>query len=515
MSKIVKIVTSRALILFIQLLASSILLFMAYQAKLFPNKYLLVLLAVLLALFALFWIIIQTGKNKEKRKGKISKRVIITKILSLLLSIVLGVGCLYVNRGLQFFDNVQVSTQKYAVNVIVLREGKYGEATLKDLDGKNFGISYQKEKATLNKALAKMEETIDTQKYVKYDKYIDLVEGLYDGSVDAIVVGNEYKSYLEVNHPGFDEETRIVKVYEFEKKSKSTTTQVTDVTENSFTVYVTGIDTYGSVSTVSRSDVNLIVNVNPKTKQILMVSIPRDCQINLHKNGKMDKLTHTGIYGVEETVSTIEDFLDVEINYYARTNFSGITNIVDALGGVTIDSDYDFTTLHGGYHIVKGKQHMDGDKALCFVRERYALPSGDFDRGRNQQKLLKAMLEKAMSPKIITNFENILTAIEGCFETDMSSSEIRSLINMQLDDMADWDVFNVQIMGQGYLTSNTYSMSGTSIYVMKPYASSVRKIRKLIDNIHDGKKIKDADVKGLTGEPEDTTKKTETTEDDD
>lgn len=508
MSKIVKIITSRALILFIQLLASVIFLFMVYNAELFPKKYLLIMLGILIAIFVIFWIVIQNGKNQEKIKGKMSKRVVITKILSLLLSIVLGVGCLYINRGLQFFDNVQVTTQKYAVNVIVLRDGKYGEASLEDLDGKKFGVSYQKEKATLNKALAKMEEDIDTQKYVKYDKYIDLAEGLYDGSVDAIIIGNEYKSYLEVNHEGFDEETRIVKTYEFEKKSKSITTQVTDVTENSFTIYVTGIDTYGSVSTVSRSDVNLIVNVNPQTKQILMVSIPRDCQINLHKNGKMDKLTHTGIYGVEETVSTIEDFLDVEINYYARTNFSGITNIVDALGGVTIDSDYDFTTLHGGYHITKGKQHMDGDKALCFVRERYALPSGDFDRGRNQQKLLKAMLERAMSPKIITNFENILTAIEGCFETDMSANEIKSLINMQLDDMVDWDVYNVQIMGEGYLTSNTYSMSGTSIYVMKPYSSSVKRIRKLIDKIHEGKKIEDEDVKGLTGEPE-SAKKTE------
>ena len=109
-----------------------------------------------------------------------------------------------------------------------------------------------------------------------------------------------------------------------------------------------------------------------------MTSIPRDCQINLHKNGKMDKLTHTGIYGVEETISTIEDFLDLKINYYARTNFAGITNIIDALGGVTVDSDREFTTLHGNYHIVKGKQEMDGDKALCFVRERKSFAAGDF-----------------------------------------------------------------------------------------------------------------------------------------
>ena len=160
-------------------------------------------------------------------------------------------------------------------------------------------------------------------------------------------------------------------------------TQETNVTKNPFIVYMTGIDTYGTVSAISRADVNLAVCVSPIQKQILIVSIPRDTQVNLHKNGKMDKLTHTGIYGVEETISTIEDFLDLDVNYYARTNFSGITNIIDALGGVTVDSDYEFTTRHGNYHIVKGENELDGDKGLCFVRERYNLPNGDYDRGRN------------------------------------------------------------------------------------------------------------------------------------
>ena len=260
---------------------------------------------------------------------------------------------------------------------------------------------------------------------------------------------------------------------------------------------MTGIDTYGSVNTVARSDVNLIVTVNPKSKQILMTSIPRDCEIKLNKNGKMDKLTHTGIYGTSETISTIEDFLDVQINYFARTNFSGMTNIVDALGGITVDSDYKFKTLHGNYQIEKGINEMNGDKTLCFVRERYALPNGDFDRGKNQQKVLKAMLDKAMSPKIITNFNNILSAIEGSFETDMSSKEIKSLLNMQLNDMSDWAIYNVQVQGKGYQTSKTYSMWGTEIYVMKPYVKQVKKIKNLIDTVEQGGTIDEKDLEGL------------------
>ena len=418
--------------------------------------------------------------------------------------------------GDQIWENLNEAAMPHLEGIIELKDFgvpvsrseklAYARDHLNEIFGHKFpcrfrpdDISYEKEKSTLNKALAQMEDTIDTQKYTNFDTYSQLSDALYTGKVDVIVVGEQYKSMLEVNHEGFDDETRIVKTYEFEKKAKAVTTAVTDVTEKPFTIYITGIDTYGSVSTVSRTDVNLLVTVNPKTKQILMTSIPRDCQINLHKNGKMDKLTHTGIYGVEETISTIEDFLDLKINYYARTNFAGITNIIDALGGVTVDSDREFTTLHGNYHIVKGKQEMDGDKALCFVRERKSFAAGDFVRGQHQQALLKAMLEKAMSPKIITNFQNILSAIEGCFETNMSSKEIKSLINMQLDDNAEWELFNVQIDGDGYTTEDTYSMHGAACYVMKPYQSKVNRIKKLIDRVEEGDKLSKKDVKGLDG----------------
>lgn len=499
-NKFMKFMTSRALILALQVIASSVFLYFVYLTNILPVKYFVTLVVILVLLIALFWGIMQSARKKEVEENKQSKRTIISKFLSLIISIVLVIGSTFAARGNSFLDNVQTTTQKYVINVIVLKSGKYKSATLEDLKGKKFGRSYEKEKSTLNKALAKMEDTIDTQKYTNYDTYVQLAEALYNGEVDAIVVGEQYKAMLQVNHEGFDEETRIVKSYEFEKKAKAVTTAVTDVTEKPFTVYITGIDTYGSVSTVSRSDVNLLVTVNPKTKQILMTSIPRDCEIELHKNGKMDKLTHTGIYGVEETISTIEDFLDLKVNYYARTNFGGITNIIDALGGVTVDSKYEFVTLHGNYQIVKGKQEMDGNKALCFVRERHAFLAGDFVRGQNQQALLKAMLEKAMSPKIITNYQNILSAIEGCFETNMSSKEIKSLINMQLDDNAQWELFNVQVAGEGYKTDETYSMKGTSVFVMKPYQSQVKKIKKLVDRVENGEKLTKKDVKGLNGE---------------
>lgn len=495
MNKLVKFITSKYLILAVQLIATALFTFLIFELDLVPLKFLIPITVGLCVLIIIFFFIMKSGQKKIDQ-GLRSKRSIITKIISLLMSILLMLASSYVVRSNDFFNTVsEATTQKYLVSVITMKDSNVTK--LKDLDGKEFGYSYQHDTTTVTKAIADMEEDIGEQKNKqKYDEYKDLADALYDGEVDAIIVGQEYKSMLEANHESFDDDTKIIKSYEYESKL-SVTTKQTNVTENPFTVYVTGIDTYGSVSTVSRSDVNLIVTINPKTKQILMTSIPRDCEIKLHKNGKMDKLTHTGIYGTGETISTIEDFLDVEINYFARTNFMGMTNIIDALGGVTIDSDYAFTTLHGNYDIVKGENEMDGDKAVCFVRERYALPGGDFDRGKNQQKLLKALLDKAMSPKIITNFNNILTAIEGSFETDMGSKEIKSLLNMQLNDMAEWTVYNVQVDGSGYKTTETASMPGSSVYVMKPYMKKVKRIKTIIDKVEQGETISEEDIEGL------------------
>ena len=469
-NKFISFITSKYLILAVQLIATAIFVYFVYQLKVVPTKYFIPGCIGLVLLIIIFFFIMKSGQKKID-KGLRSKRSIITKLVSLLVSILLMVASTFVVRGNDFFNQVsEATTQNYLVSVITMKDH---EATkLKDLDGANFGVSYQYDTTTVTRAIADMEEEIGEQKHMnRYEEYSALADALYNGEVDAIIVGQEYDAMLEINHPSFKDETKVIKSYEYESKLTVNTKQ-TNVTENTFTVYVTGIDTYGSVNTVSRSDVNLLVTVNPVEKQILMTSIPRDCEIKLNKNGEMDKLTHTGIYGTAETISTIEDFLDIQINYFARTNFSGITNIVDALGGVTVNSDYGFTTLHGNYEIV--------------------------DRGKNQQKLLEAMLDKAMSAKIITNFDNILSAIEGTFETDMSSEEIRSLLNMQLDDMAEWEVFDIQVTGEGYMTDETYSMSGSNVYVMKPYRKQVNLIKYVIDKIEAVDRISKDDIKDIT-----------------
>ena len=492
-NKFFKIITSKYVILGIQLIISIVAVYFCFKLKLIPMKYIIGIIIALLILLVSFFGIIYSGE-KRSENGATSKRSIITKIISLLLSIALVLGCTMLIRSDNFIDKVSDAVgQKYVISVIALKDSDINK---KSLDGKKFGVCYEKDSKTLTTALADMEDEIGQQEYTKYDAYIQLADALYNKEVDCIVVGEQFRSQLQVNHENFDNETKIITSYSYDAKLE-VTTKKTDVTEKPFSVYVTGIDVYGILNTVSRSDVNLIVTVNPKTKQILMTSIPRDCEINLHSNGELDKLTHTGNYGTAETINTIQDLLDMEINYFVRTNFSGMTNIVDALGGITVESDEEFDTLHGNYHIVKGLNEMDGDMALCFVRERKRLKAGDFARGRNQQKVLSALIDKALSPKIITNFDRILTALEGTFETDMTSDEIRSLLNMQLDDMADWNIINVQIEGEYYDCYETYSMYGTKSDVMKPFNSHIKRVRKLINKVEEGKKITDSELEGL------------------
>lgn len=492
-NKFFKIITSKYVILGIQLIISIVAVYFCFKLKLIPMKYIMGIIIALLILLVVFFGIIYSGEKKSENRTT-SKRSIITKIISLLLSIALVLGCTMLIRSDNFIDKVSDAVgQKYVISVVALKDSDINK---KSLDGKKFGVCYEKDSKTLTTALADMEDEIGQQEYTKYDTYIQLADALYNKEVDCIVVGEQFRSQLQVNHENFDNETKIITSYSYDAKLE-VTTKKTDVTEKPFSVYVTGIDVYGSLNTVSRSDVNLIVTVNTKTKQILMTSIPRDCEINLHSNGELDKLTHTGNYGTAETINTIQDLLDMEINYFVRTNFSGMTNIVDALGGITVESDEEFDTLHGNYHIVKGLNEMDGDMALCFVRERKRLKAGDFARGRNQQKVLSALIDKALSPKIITNFDRILTALEGTFETDMTSDEIRSLLNMQLDDMADWNIINVQIEGEYYDCYETYSMYGTKSDVMKPFNSHIKRVRKLINKVEEGKKIADSELEGL------------------
>ena len=208
----------------------------------------------------------------------------------------------------------------------------------------------------------------------------------------------------------------------------------------------------GDISIVSRTDVNMIATVNPVTHEVLLTSIPRDYYVNLPSKGAKDKLTHSGLYGVQETIGAVEDIMGIDINYYVRVNYTTVVKLVDAMGGIQVDSPFDFTTSGmqslNGHHFVKGINNLDGRAALAFCRERHSFVNGDMQRNENQQLVMEGILKKAASSTtILTSYTSILDAVRGNMETNMSTEEMSSLIKMQLKDMKGWDIQKQSIKG--------------------------------------------------------------------
>ena len=259
-----------------------------------------------------------------------------------------------------------------------------------------------------------------------------------------------------------------------------------EVAEEPFTVYISGNDSYGEVTTAEgRSDVNILLTVNPNTRQILMTTTPRDYYVELpFGEGCWDKLTHAGNYGIDCSMQTLEALYDVEIDYYLRVNFSGFESIVEALGGVDVYSEYEFTAASGHY-FTQGYNAVDGPAALAFVRERYAFEAGDVQRGRNQMAMIQAIIDKAMSPALLTGYMGLMESVSDSFVTNMPKSSVGDLMKLQLREGGSWNVVTNSV--SGYVSeAYTYSDSSQLLSVMLPDEASVQYAAELIDRCESG-----------------------------
>lgn len=443
------------IILIIQVIISIVLAVLLMQLNVLPVMYIAIIIVIEILLgVGIFFLM----RNAQK------VRLIVSHIISLVISIMLVIGCMAVSQGNSAIQGLTSDhTQTNRISLYVLEESSYQE--LDDL--KNQSIEANINDEHMSDAIDALNKKVNLSIQGQED-YVQMSNDLYDQKTAGIYMNEAQSALFDEIHEDFHEKTRILYTYEITEKVEDFSKDVS-VTQNAFNIFISGIDTTGPVSTVSRSDVNMIVTVNPQSKKILMTSIPRDYYVTLANKGKKDKLTHAGLAGVENSVKTLENFLDIDINYYARVNFTSLIQMVDALGGIEVYSDQDIPKL--GIH--EGINQMDGKKALSFSRERYSYKSGDNHRVQNQQKVLEAMLNKMMSPAIITNYSSILDHIDGCFETNMTSDEITSLIKMQLSDMSSWDIQQIQLQGHGAMLTGGAYMPGNRLYYMIPDEDSV------------------------------------------
>lgn len=483
-----------SLVISIVLLVLTILnMFLIFKINVFPFKY-LILFLLLFALSAIlvFFNVKSNLKNSQKRKKK--KLNITLCVLSTIFSVLFLLMFIYLNKTSGFLDNIiskGYKTENYIV--VVKKDSNFNK--IEELSDKK--ISYvTTDIYNIDKASEKLKEKIDFE-VIKEDDYEKMLSDLYDNKVDAILIEESYKDLLvseassnESNslYKNFEEKTKIV--YSFELKIKNENEEIqtdVNVSEEPFNIYISGIDTYGKISSVSRSDVNIVATVNPKTKQVLLTTIPRDYYVNLSgKTGYKDKLTHAGIYGIETSEKTIEDLLDIEINYYVKVNFTSLIKIVDAVGGINVYSEYSFSGEK--YTFTKGYNTMNGQQALEFSRTRKTLASGDRARGKNQEAVIAALINKICSKAIITNYVSILDSLSDTFVTNMDQSKITELIKMQLNDMAKWNITSIALDGTNGF-DYTYSYKNQKLYVMIPTESTITSAKEKIKEVIDGKTL--------------------------
>ena len=317
--------------------------------------------------------------------------------------------------------------------------------------------------------------------------YQEAYDNLKSGKSKAMVLSGSYASLLESVDSNYASNLKTIYTYKIKKKNNNSAKQVDSKV---FNIYISGIDTYGSISTVSRSDVNIIMTVNMNTHKILLTTTPRDAYVKIPDGGadQYDKLTHAGIYGVETSEKTLENLYGINIDYYARINFTSFLKLIDQLGGVTVHNDQAFTSLHGKFDFPVGDIQMNSEQALGFVRERYSLDGGDNDRGKNQEKVISAIVNKLASLDSVSNFTSIVNNLQDSVQTNMSLDTINSLANTQLDSGSKFTVTSQAVTGTGstgQLTS--YAMPNSSLYMMKLDDSSVESASQAIKNLMEEK----------------------------
>lgn len=466
------------LMLSLMLIAISISLIVFSQMfDIIPNNYYNLFLAFLIiSNILLFILLVLKFKNKFLKVLKI-----LAYIITIILIIIYSVGIVYLNKTRHLFENISIIKEEVTNYYIVV------------LDTSN----YQEPSDLYEKSLAYYEttskEVLDSIKlsltYVPISDVTKLKDKLYNKEVDAILISDIIKNKFEDEDEDFTSNTRILKTIEITKQIEDITKRVS-IKNTPFNVLISGIDTYGDISQTSRNDVNIVATVNPNTNEILLTSIPRDYYVKLHgTEGYNDKLTHASYYGINMAVTTIEDILDIDINYYVKVNFTTVVDLVNEIGGVDVYADQAINKWKD-CPIKEGYNHLNGNCALKFSRERHSYIDGDRHRGRNQQEVIKAIFTKLTSGStILTEYTNIINVLDGKFATNIDMNEVTDFIKYELNDLKDYTIINTQLDGYGSM-GPTYSYPYQDLWIMIPYEDTITNAKNLINKMLNNESIK-------------------------
>lgn len=500
MKTLMKKILSRRILFFLSLIATICFSFVMLKLQVLPLKYYIAVVVILVLLIIVLY------KGQKDKNDRHPVRVTLLKLVNIILAVALVFGTLKVMQGSDFLEAITGGVeQTIEMNIAVLDSSSYNH--LSDLKGKTFGGNTKIDPININTAQTNIEEEIGTIELKNYTSDTDLLSDLKSHTIDAMIIGSTYLESLEDIESGITDSLRIVKKIEI--KVPKVAANSAKVTKEPFNIFISGTDKEGPINTFALSDVNMIVTINPVTHQVLLTSIPRDYFVDIigmdNVSGK-DKLTHSAKGGINTTLQTVENFMGIDFNYYAKFNFTSFMNVIDELGGITIDvpkyqvigrNDGVFTTKKGHYTIKPGINTFNSKEALSFVRERKAFVDGDNVRGKNQMLMVKAIIKKCCSPSIITHMTGVFESLSSSFETNMSASDIKSLINMQIDTMASWDVQTFHLEGdsskRAFELATVGDVTATNpkgLYITVPYQDCIDQAKGYIEQVMNNEIVK-------------------------
>lgn len=454
----------------ISLIIIIIFSFMLIKLNMIPNKYLAPLFIILILIYLIMLFFAFNKKVKSSLK-------ITAIVIFIIFAVVGGLGSKYLYTTFDFLSVLDKDIfQKERFSVKVLETSDYNK--LEELNNKNLGIY---KSTNSEKASDELSKKIEFTK-VEYTNLENMFNDLTDGKISGVIMNGASEKLLKDELS--DLEINLKTIYEFKVSiDQVDIVKVVNVTNTPFNVYIAGGDGFGSIDAIFNTDVNMVATIDPVNRKVLLTSIPRDYYVNLVLQGEeaYDKLTHAGYYGIEESVKSVEKLLNTDINYYVKVNFSTIEGIVDAIGGVDVYSDYDFyERAFRKYHYTVGYNHLNGEQALAFARERKSFAEGDIQRVKNQQKVVEAIIKKVTSSTaLISNYDQILNSISDNMDTNISSKDISKLVKMQLNDMRGWNVESINLTGTGQM-GPTYTFPTLNLYTMLPNEDSVNEAQTKI-----------------------------------
>ena len=491
-----------AVITIIVIMLSVVFMGLLAMTKMIPPIYMLIIGIVLAVIAAIIWLLVWHTRYTGRFIGG--------TVLAVIMIAILAFGGFYINKTRSAISNISGETTEVTQMAVYVKSDDAADS-VEATAGYTYGILSSLDRENTDGAVAHLNSQFGTEVQTKeYAGLTELADGILNGEVNAMLLNSGYLSVYEDMDGYTDFSTKIKEVgtvdVESTIQSAEESAPIEPITTANggkvYTIYLSGIDTRGEMTAKSRSDVNIIATVNTDTHEILLVSTPRDYFVPLSiSGGAPDKLTHAGIYGIDVCMDTLGMLYDIDINYYFRINFGGFVKVIDALGGITVNSDYDFDSKNIlGYHFNKGENYVNGEQALIFARERYAFQEGDRQRGKNQMEVIRGVVKKALSPEILTSYSSILSSLDGCFGTNITYEEIAQILQQQLTNGGDWTIVSYSVNGTG-ATEKPYSMSQKA-YVMVPDYNTVDKAKSLMEKVRNGEVVTqeeaDSPVSGST-----------------